>query len=111
VPHPAAAAAAAAATALLESYEDQERLVWEQLSGLVTDAAWLESYAAAVIIKFKEAFQVGGRACCCDMLLSLNNRMHSTSLLLRRCLAESYAAAAMIKVKEAFQVGRQQGML
>jgi hypothetical protein len=44
--------------ALLESYEDQERLVWEQLSGLVTDAAWLESYAAAAMIKVKEAFQV-----------------------------------------------------
>jgi hypothetical protein len=44
--------------ALLESYEDQERLVWEQLSGLVTDAAWLESYAAAAMLKVKEAFQV-----------------------------------------------------
>jgi hypothetical protein len=33
--------------------------VWEQLSGLVTDAAWLESYAAAAMIKVKEAFQVG----------------------------------------------------
>uniref|UniRef100_A0A383VT62 BAR domain-containing protein n=1 Tax=Tetradesmus obliquus TaxID=3088 RepID=A0A383VT62_TETOB len=43
--------------ALLESYEDQERLVWEQLSGLVTDAAWLESYAAATMLKVKEAFQ------------------------------------------------------
>jgi hypothetical protein len=43
--------------AIVESYEDQERLVWEQLSGLVTDAAWLESYAAATMIKAKEAMQ------------------------------------------------------
>ncbi|KAF8056124.1 zntD [Scenedesmus sp. PABB004] len=35
--------------AVLESYEDQERLVWEQLSGLVVDGSWLESYAAAVM--------------------------------------------------------------
>jgi hypothetical protein len=45
-------------TALTLSYEDQERLVWEQLSGLVTDAAWLESYAAATMVKVKEALQV-----------------------------------------------------
>lgn len=32
--------------------------MWEQLSGLVTDAAWLESYAAATMLKVKEAFQV-----------------------------------------------------
>eukprot|EP00879_Flechtneria_rotunda_P000161 GHRR01000231.1.p1 GENE.GHRR01000231.1~~GHRR01000231.1.p1 ORF type:complete len:691 (+),score=298.64 GHRR01000231.1:288-2360(+) len=43
--------------AILESYEDQERLVWEQLCGLVTDAAWLESYAAAAMLKVKEAMQ------------------------------------------------------
>jgi hypothetical protein len=58
-PQPAAAAVLFhAIAALLESYEDQERLVWEQLSGLVTDAAWLESYAAAAMLKVKEAFQV-----------------------------------------------------
>ncbi|WIA23090.1 hypothetical protein OEZ85_001433 [Tetradesmus obliquus] len=70
--------------ALLESYEDQERLVWEQLSGLVTDAAWLESYAAATMLKVKEAFQLSG-------------------LVTDAAWLESYAAATMLKVKEAFQ--------
>lgn len=42
----------------MASYQDQERLLWEQLSGLVTDAAWLESYAAAAMLKVKETMQV-----------------------------------------------------
>jgi hypothetical protein len=46
-------------SALMDSYRDQERLLWEQLSGLVTDAAWLESYAAAAMLKVKETMQVG----------------------------------------------------
>jgi hypothetical protein len=49
----------------MESYRDQERLLWEQLSGLVTDAAWLESYAAAAMLKVKETMQVGVFACEC----------------------------------------------
>jgi hypothetical protein len=45
-------------TALTASYGDQERLVWEQLSGLVRDAAWLESYIVATMLLVKEAMQV-----------------------------------------------------
>lgn len=45
-------------TALTASYGDQERLVWEQLSGLVRDAAWLESYIVATMLLVKETMQV-----------------------------------------------------
>jgi hypothetical protein len=45
----------------MDSYADQERLLWEQLSGLVTDAAWLESYAGAAMLKVKETMQVRSR--------------------------------------------------
>eukprot|EP00877_Chromochloris_zofingiensis_P004136 jgi/Chrzof1/13723/Cz08g09170.t1 len=43
--------------AITASYLDHERLVWEQLSGLVRDAAWLESYIAATMLIVKEAAQ------------------------------------------------------
>ncbi|KAI8465010.1 MAG: hypothetical protein J3K34DRAFT_525703 [Monoraphidium minutum] len=43
--------------AYTESYRIQERLVWEQLSGLVRDAAWLESYCASALLIVKEAVQ------------------------------------------------------
>jgi hypothetical protein len=46
--------------ALLEPYVDEERLVREQLIALVTDAALLKGYAAAAMIRFKQAIQVGG---------------------------------------------------
>lgn len=39
------------------TYEEQERLVWEQLSGLVRDAAWLKSYVAGAILVVKESLQ------------------------------------------------------
>jgi hypothetical protein len=32
--------------------------VWEQLSGLVRDAAWLESYIVATMLLVKETMQV-----------------------------------------------------
>ena len=38
----------------------QEQLVFEQLSGLVRDAAWFKSYMAAAMLVMKEAMQVGG---------------------------------------------------
>ena len=116
-------------TALMDSYADQERLLWEQLSGLVTDAAWLESYAGAAMLKVKETMQVGmtlvpvqlspveglpggtqhgmGR-----MRFGISQPMISFwrhvvfvygALLL--ILLESYAAAAMLKVKETMRVG------
>jgi hypothetical protein len=42
------------------SFKEQEQLVWEQLSGLVRDAAWLKSYVVSSLLVFKEAMQVGG---------------------------------------------------
>ncbi|GBF88618.1 hypothetical protein Rsub_01333 [Raphidocelis subcapitata] len=43
--------------AYVDSFREQERLVFEQLSGLVRDAAWLESYCAAALLVVKEAVQ------------------------------------------------------
>lgn len=43
--------------AIRASYEEQERLVYEQLSGLCRDAAWLKSYIASSLIISKEALQ------------------------------------------------------
>lgn len=52
---PASIPPAAAAEA---SYNEQEQLVWETLSGLVRDAAWLKSYVAATLLAVKETLQV-----------------------------------------------------
>jgi hypothetical protein len=46
-------------SAVEASFREQEHLVWEQLSGLVRDAAWLKSYMVASLLVFKEAMQVG----------------------------------------------------
>lgn len=34
--------------------------MWEHLSGLVRDAAWLKAYAAGALLAVKDALQVGG---------------------------------------------------
>lgn len=39
------------------TFEEQERLVWEQLSGLVRDGAWLKSYVASSLLVVKESLQ------------------------------------------------------
>ncbi len=44
-------------TAVEISFKEQEALVWEQLSGLVRDAAWLKSYLVGALLLLKEMMQ------------------------------------------------------
>ncbi len=39
--------------------------MWEHLSGLVRDAAWLKAYAAGSLLAVKDALQVGGGSHAC----------------------------------------------
>ncbi|MEW5300709.1 MAG: hypothetical protein WDW36_003619 [Sanguina aurantia] len=48
--------------AVQASYNEQEQLVWEQLAGLVRDAAWLKSYMAGAFLVVKEALQAAAVA-------------------------------------------------
>ncbi|MEW5301086.1 MAG: hypothetical protein WDW36_003967 [Sanguina aurantia] len=43
--------------AVADSFHEQERLMYEQLSGLCRDASWLKSYEVSALCIIKEAFQ------------------------------------------------------
>ena len=42
-----------------QSFDQVEVVLYEQLSGLCRDAAWLKSYIAAELLLLKELMQVG----------------------------------------------------
>ncbi|KAG2495185.1 hypothetical protein HYH03_006791 [Edaphochlamys debaryana] len=48
--------------AVQSSYQEQEELVWQHLSGLVRDAAWLKAFVAGALLDIKEALQASAVA-------------------------------------------------
>ncbi|KXZ51084.1 hypothetical protein GPECTOR_14g68 [Gonium pectorale] len=48
--------------AVQSTYREQEQLVWEHLSGLVRDAAWLKAFVAGALVSVKEALQASALA-------------------------------------------------
>ncbi|PNH06117.1 hypothetical protein TSOC_007554 [Tetrabaena socialis] len=56
------------------SYREQEELVWEHLSGLVRDAAWLKAFVAGSMLDIKEALQAlvlcSGSGSSCDAAIA-----------------------------------------